>query len=134
MTLNDNEQAVLEVVRELERVRIEAIRTNDSDAMGRIIDDHFLYINGSGKLYDKDAYIDAVRSHELTYSQDLSLTETDHRVENDLVILVGLMTGHARLGGEQQVYRLRNMRVWRARGADWKLLAWQSSTFWHGQF
>jgi hypothetical protein len=94
------------------------------------LDKQFIYINGSGKIYDRDSYTNAVRSHELTYSSDLQLTETDHRVDGDLVILVGMMLGHARLDGEQQVYHLRNMRVWRARGTDWKLLAWQSSVFW----
>jgi hypothetical protein len=130
MTLNDSEQAVLEIVRELERVRIVAIRNNDADAMAGILDEKFIYINGSGKIYDRDTYIAAVRSHELTYSSDLQLTETDHRIDGDLIILVGMMLGHARLDGEQQVYHLRNMRVWRDRGTGWKLLAWQSSVFW----
>lgn len=131
MTYTDMELHSLENVRALERGRIEAIRRNDADAMNEIIDEKFIYINGSGKIYDKDSYVTAVRTHELTYSSDLDLTETDHRVDGDLVILVGLMLGHARLDGEQQVYHLRNMRVWRARGAEWKLLAWQSSMLWH---
>ena len=130
MTYVDMERHSLEAVRALERVRIEAIRTNDADAMNGIIDEKFIYINGSGKIYDRDSYVTAVRTHELTYSSDLDLTETDHRVDGDLVILVGMMLGHARLDGEQQVYHLRNMRVWRARGTGWKLLAWQSSMLW----
>jgi hypothetical protein len=69
-------------------------------------------INGSGKIYDRDAYITAVRSHELTYSSDLQLTETDHRVDGSLVILVGMMLGHARLDGEQQVYHLSPKNSW----------------------
>lgn len=131
MTNTNVELLALEAVRSLERVRIEAIRTNDADAMVGIIDDKFVYINGSGKIYDGDSYVKAVRTHELTYSSDLDLTETDHRVDGDLVILIGMMLGHAHLDGEQQVYHLRNMRMWRARGAGWKLLAWQSSVLWN---
>lgn len=131
MSLKDAEEATLTAVRELEKIRIAAIRTNDADAMTRIIDEKFIYINGSGNIYDRDAYVKAVRSHELTYSPDLQLTETDHRVDGDLVILAGVMLGHARLDGDHQVYHLRNMRVWRARGAEWKLLAWQSSVIWN---
>ena len=97
--------------------------------MDRILDEKFIYINSDVTLYDKHSYTLAVRSHELTYSSDFDLTETDHRVNGDVIILVGMMLGHARLTGEQQVYHLRNMRVWRARGAAWKLLAWQSSEF-----
>lgn len=127
MTLTPTELTALEEVRELEQVRIAAIRSNDADAMARILDDKFLFINGDGRIYDKADYIRSVRYHELTYSADLELTETDHRVDGDLVILAGMMHGHALLKGEQQVYHLRNMRVWRAREAGWKLLAWQAS-------
>ena len=130
MSSNVSDEATLQAVRELERLRIVAIRSNNANAMAGILDEKFIYINGSGKIYDRDSYTTAVRTHKLTYSSDLQLTETDHRVDGDLVILVGMMLGHARLDGEQQVYHLRNMRVWRARGAGWKLLAWQSSVFW----
>jgi hypothetical protein len=129
--VDSNEAFALENVRALERIRIEAIRLNDADAMLRILDAKFICINDCGRVYDKDAYVNAVRTHQLTYFSDLDLTETDHRVDGDLVILVGMMLGHARLDGEQQVYHHRNMRVWRARGAEWKLLAWQSSLNWN---
>jgi hypothetical protein len=127
MSENVGEGIGLDAVRQLEQVRRTAIRENDADAMDRILDEKFVYINSDGTVYDKRGYTRAVRSHELTYSGDFDLTETDHRVDGDVIILVGMMLGHARLGGEQQVYHLRNMRVWRARGAEWKLLAWQSS-------
>ena len=130
MPTNDADEAALQTVRELENVRIAAIRDNDADTMARIIDEKFIYINDSGKIYDRDSYLTAVRTHELTYSSDLQLTETDHRVDGDLIIIVGMMLGHARLDGEQQVDHVRNMRLWRARGAEWKLLAWQSSVLW----
>jgi len=130
MPTNDADEAALQTVRELEKRRIAAIRDNDADTMAKLIDDKFIYINDSGKIYDRDSYLIAVRTHELTYSSDLQLTETDHRVDGDLIIIVGMMLGHARLDGEQQVYHVRNMRVWRARGAEWKLLAWQSSVLW----
>ena len=63
------------------------------------------------------------RSGPITASQ----TETDFRVDGDVVIIVGLMLGHARIEREQHVYHHRNMRVWRERQGEWKLLAWQSS-------
>ena len=128
--LDDAELRSLEMVRGVERVRIEAIRHNDADVMQSILDPKFVYINGNGQMYSRDSYIAAVRRRQLAYFSDLELTETDHRVDDDVVILVGMMRGHARFDGQQQVYQLRSMRVWRARGADWKLLAWQSSRLW----
>ena len=130
MNLSSSERLALESVRAVERLRIQAIRTNDADAMRGIIDEKFLYIDESGKVYDRSSLFEAVRTHELTFDSDVDLTETDYRVDGDLVILVGLMLGHARLDGEQQVYRLRSMRVWRLRKVDWRLLAWQSSRLW----
>ena len=53
-----------------------------------------------------------------TCSLELALSETDHRVDGDLEILVGMMLGHARRDSEQQFYHLGNMRVWRAREAE----------------
>ena len=129
MPEDQTERQALEAVRRLEDVRREAIRHNDSATMDRILDAKFIYINHDGVVYDKPRYISAVSSHELTYSQDFDLTESEHRFDGDVVILVGMMLGHARLGGEPNVYHLRNMRVWRARDAAWKLLAWQSSPY-----
>jgi ketosteroid isomerase-like protein len=125
-----DEAAALAAVRQLEHERIQAIRTNDAAAMSEILDDAFIHINSSGKIYDKPTYLRAVETHQLTYSGDVDLTETDHRIDGDLVIVAGLMLGHARLDGEAQVYHLRSMRVWRRRGARWRLLAWQSSALW----
>lgn len=50
MTLNNSEQTALGTVRELEKVRIVAIRNNDAEAMAGILDEKFIYINGSGKI------------------------------------------------------------------------------------
>src|SRR3954463_247689 len=125
--MSNQEQVALDAVSQLEKVRLDAIRTNDANAMTNILDEKFIYISSRGIVYDKKRYIAAVRSRELTYSDDLDLTETEYRVDGDVVILVGLMRGHARLGREQDVFNHRNMRVWRQRGGDWKLLAWQST-------
>src|SRR5665213_172722 len=83
MSENDGERIALDAVRRLEQVRRTAIRENDEDAMDRILDEKFLYINSDGRLYDKRSYTTAVRSRELTYPGDFDLTESDHRVDGD---------------------------------------------------
>ena len=72
--VSGDDAAVLETLRALERRRIEAIRGNDADAMATVLDDKFLYINSSGMVYDKESYLLAVRTHQLTYSADVDLT------------------------------------------------------------
>lgn len=125
--IDESDATVIATLRAIERRRIEAIRQNDVATMSSVLDDKFLYINSVGMIYDKHSYLRAVSSHQLTYSGDVDLTETDHRIDGDVVIIAGEMLGHARLDGEQQVYHLRSMRVWRRRGTAWQLLAWQSS-------
>lgn len=126
----DHPASVLEQVRGLEGVRIQAIRDNDVVAMSRIIDPKFLYINSRGKIYDKRSYLRSVSTHQLTYSDDLELTESNHRIDGDVVIIAGEMLGHSRLDGEPLVHHLRSMRIWRLRKSGWRLLAWQSTARW----
>ena len=83
MTYTDMENKSLETVCASKRVRIEAIHKNDADAMNRIIDEESIYINGSVKIYDRELYVKAVPTHELTYSSDLEPIATDHRVDGE---------------------------------------------------
>lgn len=122
--------AILDEVRNTERLRIAAIRANDSAAMSKLLDDLFLYINSRGEVYDKAGYVAAVASHEITYAADIEMSETEHRLDSDLVVMAGVMLGHARLDREPEVYHARTMRVWRRRSSGWRLLAWQSSALW----
>ena len=57
MSVSNTEGAALQAVRELEKVRIVAIRDNDADAMAGILDEKFIYINGSGKIYSLFSFV-----------------------------------------------------------------------------
>ena len=118
----------LEEVRALERRRIEATRANDVDALAPLLHDGLIYINSVGQIYDKGAYLRAIRTHALTYDVDFDVHETDCRGFDDLVILAGVMLGHSRLEGEQQVFRFRCISVWRREADAWRMIAWQSSS------
>ena len=51
---------------------------------------------------------------EQTCSSDVDLSQNDHWVDGDLVILVEMMLGHACLDGEQQVHHLGNSDLWQS--------------------
>jgi ketosteroid isomerase-like protein len=127
----------IEQVRALERRRIEATRINDADALAPLLHDSLIYVNSVGSIYDKTAYLRDIRTHALTYDRDFDVRETEARVLDDIIILVGIMLGHSRLDGEQQVFRFRAIGVWRKDSNDedssadskgWQMLAWQSSS------
>jgi hypothetical protein len=118
----------LEQVRLLERRRIEATRQNDVDALAPLLDDDLIYINSLGETCDKKGYLGDIETHCLTYEPDFEVRETEYRLFDDLVILVGVMLGHSRLEGERQAFRFRCLSVWRLAAGAWRMVAWQSSS------
>lgn len=121
-------RADLDLVRSLERHRIEATGANDADALAPLLHDELIYVNSVGAIYDKRAYLQDIRTHALTYDPDFDVRETEVRILDDVIILVGVMLGHSRLDGEQQVFHFPSIAVWRKDSGIWRLLAWQSSS------
>ncbi len=122
------ERIALDEVRALERRRIEATAANDVATLTALLDDDLIYINSVGGIYDKKSYLRAIETRLLTYGPDFHVKESDSRVLDGLVILAGVMRGHARLDGEQQVFRFRCLSVWREQAGQWRMVAWQSSS------
>jgi hypothetical protein len=118
----------LKTVRELEQLRIEATRQNDPDVLAPLLHERLIYINSAGEVFDKDRYLRAIRTHELTYDRDFDVRETEVRVLDSVIVLAGVMLGHSRLDGEQQVFHFPCIGVWRKDAGQWRMLAWQSSS------
>jgi ketosteroid isomerase-like protein len=121
-------QASLDAVRALERSRIEATRTNDVGRLESLLHDQLIYVNSAGEIYDKQRYLHGIGSQALTYDRDFDVRETHARALDDLVILAGIMLGHSRLDGEQQVFHFPCIGVWRKDSGGWRMIAWQSSS------
>ncbi len=128
MLAPDVETTELEGVRALERRRIEMMRANDADGLAPLLDENLIYVNSAGTIYDKPSYLRKIQTSSLTYDDDFDVLETEFRILDDLIIFAGVMVGHSRLEGEQQVLRFRCLAVWRKAGAGWRMLAWQSSS------
>lgn len=118
----------LGAVRALEKRRIEAMRANDVDALAPLLDDQLIYVNSAGEIYDKQAYLNGIRTRALTYDRDFDVRGMEVRVLDNVIILAGLMLGHSRLDGEQQVFHFPSISVWSKDSGDWRMLAWQSSS------
>ncbi len=128
MLATDVETTELNVVRALERRRIELTRANDADGLESLLDDNLIYVNSAGGIYDKSGYLRKIRTNSLTYDEDFDVRESEVRALDKLIIFAGVMLGHSRLEGEQQVLRFRCLAVWRKDDAGWRMLAWQSSS------
>lgn len=128
MTAKTLSMSALETVRTLERRRIEATGANDVVALAPLLDDSLIYINSVGDVFDKPRYLHALETQRLAYDKDFDVQETDCRALDGLVVLVGVMLGHSRLDGEQQVFHFRCISVWREQAGEWRMVAWQSSS------
>jgi ketosteroid isomerase-like protein len=118
----------LETVRALERQRIEATRVNDADALAALLDDQLIYVNSAGEMYGKTRYLHDIGTQALCYDRDFDVRETKASAFDGLVILAGMMLGHSRLDGEQQVFHFPCIGVWRKDSGTWRMVAWQSSS------
>ena len=118
----------LETVRELEQLRIEATRENDADVLAPLFHEQLIYINSAGAVFDKEQYLQSIRTHSLTYDRDFDVRELEVRVLDDVIVLAGVMLGHSRLDGEQQVFHFPCIGVWCRESDRWQMLAWQSSS------
>ena len=118
----------LSIVRTLEQLRIEATRENDADALSPLLHEQLIYVNSAGVVFDKDRYLKSIRTHSLTYDRDFDVRETEVRTLDNVIILGGVMLGHSRLDGEQQVFHFPCLGVWRKDSGKWRMLAWQSSS------
>lgn len=128
MFATQTDDAGLKAVRALERRRIEATRANDVTALASLLHDQLIYVNSAGQIYDKERYLQGIRTHALSYDRDFDVRETHARALDGLVILAGTMLGHSRLDGEQQVFHFPCIGVWRKDADDWRMIAWQSSS------
>jgi hypothetical protein len=128
MLATDVKTTDLDTVRALERRRIELMRANDADALEPLLDENLIYVNSLGGMYDKLSFLRKIRTNCLTYDDDFDVRETEVRLLDNLIIFAGVMLGHSRLEGEQQVLRFPCLAVWRKDDAGWRMLAWQSSS------
>ena len=111
MLATEVETTGLNLVRVLERERIEATRANDVEALARLLHEHLIYVNSAGEIYDKAGYLEGIRTCALSYDSDFDVRETEARVLDDVIVLAGLMLGHSRLDGEQQVFHFPSIGV-----------------------
>jgi hypothetical protein len=118
----------LKAVRELEQLRIKATRENDADVLAPLLHERLIYVNSAGAVFDKEHYLRSIRTQALSYDRDFDVRETEVRALDDLIVLAGLMLGHSRLDGEQQVFHFPCIGVWKKDSGQWRMIAWQSSS------
>ena len=112
----------LSAVRELKQLRIEATRRNDADLLAPLLDAQFIYVNSAGEVFDKNHYLQSIRTQSLSYDRDFDVMETEVQVLDDVIILVGIMLGRSGVDREQ-AFHFPCIGVWRKDSGHWRMLA-----------
>lgn len=110
-----------------EQTRLTAMRANDAKTLKALTTGGMRYLHEAGVTYTRDAYVNAVATRGLVYAPDVSLEEEYNYLEGDVFMSTGVMRGHARLIGEQQVFHLRYSATWIRHTNGWRLLLVQKT-------
>lgn len=101
-----------------------AILDSDSAALKPLLTDDFTYINGAGKILDRDKYLD-----EMKYSgrqfESFTPREVKARIYGDTVILTARLFANWRQQGGDNSGRFRYARVYIWRQDRWQLASSQ---------
>ena len=88
----------------------------DTDALGRLLNDHFAETNQNGRTRDKADTIELWRTFPITA---LTTDHSDVHVEGDTAIVRGRQTEHNSVGVDHMLFSRTYVRV----GGTWQLLA-----------
>ena len=119
--LADEKQVVLN----LEQEWVNAEIKHDAIALGRILDDKFVATFGSGKLIDKQAFIQQLVSGDVDPSESQTLTDRTVIIDNDTAIVVGTDTLSGTKKGAAYTLVARYTVTYIRRKGQWVALAEQ---------
>jgi ketosteroid isomerase-like protein len=119
--LTKNPAAAAALLKQLEGRRLVAMQANDVEALDALSTPSMIYVHESGRLYHREAYLNAVATGVLVYHQDITLEEEEVTVADAALVATGVMRGHGQLGGKAQDIHLRYTAVWLFADQDWRL-------------
>ena len=110
----------------LEKARFAAIVDARMDELDKLMDDTLVYVHSNAKVDSKATYLASLKSGEVDY---LSIEPADMkaRVYGDTGILNGTARIKVKSGGQESNIHLLFTTVWIQRGADWRMVSWQST-------
>jgi hypothetical protein len=76
--LTKNPGAAAALLKQLEAQRLAAMQTNDVEALAALSTLSMIYVHESGRLYHREAYLNAVATGVLVYHPDVTLGDAQH--------------------------------------------------------
>ena len=113
-------------VKKMDQQWAEATLRRDSAALNRILADDLKYVHGNASIQNKKEFIDSLKSGDLAY-HTIDFEEVDVRVVGDSAIAMSKLRLFITMGGQDQKFEVRFLRVYVKRKGAWQLLAHQAT-------
>jgi ketosteroid isomerase-like protein len=113
-------------VRKMDRQWADATLHRDEAALNRILADDLKYVHGNASVQNKKEFIDSLKSGDLVY-HTIEFQEVDVRVFGDTAIVMSKPRLSITMGGQDQKFEVRFLRVYVKRKGAWQLLAHQAT-------
>ena len=114
-----------EVLRADDR-RFEAMKKGDWAALDATLADDLIYVHSTARLESKKEHIDNLRAGKPHY-RGIAPRDRHARVRGDVGVVNGVSAMHVERDGKEQRFTVRYLAVYAKSGADWQMIAWQST-------
>jgi ketosteroid isomerase-like protein len=106
--------------------RFEAMRKGDWAGLDAALADDLTYVHSTARLESKAEHIGNLRAGKPHY-RGIEPRERTARVHGNIGIVNGVSEMHVERDGKEQRFTVRYLAVYTKSGADWRMIAWQST-------
>jgi ketosteroid isomerase-like protein len=106
--------------------RFEAMRKEDWAALDAALADDLTYVHSTARLESKAEHVGNLRGGKPHY-RGIAPRERTARVHGNVGIVNGVSEMHVERDGKEQRFTVRYLAVYTKSGADWRMIAWQST-------
>ena len=106
--------------------RFEAMRKGDWAALDAVLADDLTYVHSTARLESKAEHIANLRAGKPHY-RGIAPRDRHARVHGGVGIVNGVSDMHVERDGKENRFTVRYLAVYTKAGADWRMIAWQST-------
>lgn len=114
------------VIEAFESERCQALIDADISRLHKLFSDRLNWCHSSGKVDTKETLLAKIESGQANYLS-MERSDTKFMMAGDCGISTGIVSMAAIVAGTEHQLLNRYTTVWFKEGADWKLVAWQST-------
>ena len=106
--------------------RFEAMRRGDWAALDAALADDLTYVHSTARLESKTEHVANLRAGKPHY-RGIAPRERRARIHGGIGVVNGVSEMHVERDGKEQRFTVRYLAVYAKAGADWRMIAWQST-------